>query len=100
VLLWEVSQIVLVLPDGPQVTVKTVEAKKRESALVMTSPAPNLDMWKTWSRYLALPWKLHLYLSPHIQTSNMYTEPCPIIGETWHLAKITEGEIPLASTRR
>lgn len=70
----------------------------RKSALVMSSTAPNLDVWKTWSRCLALPWKLHLYLSPHIQTSNIYTELCPIIGEIWHLAKITEGGITLAST--
>ena len=76
---------------------KTVEAKMRKSALVMTSTTSNLDVW---SRCLALPWKLPLYLSPHIQTSTIYTEPCPIIGETWHLAKITEGEITLASTSR
>lgn len=83
----------MALTDGLQVIVKA-------AVLAMTSTAPNLDVWKTYSSCLALPWKLCLYLSPHIWMSNIYTEPCPIIRETWYLAKITEGKITLASTSR
>lgn len=70
----------------------------RKSALARKRTAPDLDVWKIWSSCLALPWNLHLSLSPHIQTSVVHTEPVP--GGAWHPAKATQGEITCASTSR
>lgn len=73
-------------------------SKMRKSAWAMSRTTPNLDVWKIWSRHLALPWKLCLSLNPHIQISNVHTEP--VTGGAWHPTIIIEGKITLASTRR